>query len=60
MSPLIKTNRYLRDPQIRRRMIAENVYDSSVFEGAIGLPKPQPSNSRRRKMTLPKKHASGK
>jgi hypothetical protein len=60
MPTLIKTNRYLRDPQTRQRMIAENVYDSSVFEGAIGLPKPQPSNSRRRKMASPKKRASGK
>lgn len=60
MSPLIKTNRYLRDPQTRRRMIAENVYDSSVFEGAIGLPKPQSSASRRRKMASSKKRANGK
>jgi hypothetical protein len=59
MLPLIKTNRYLRDPQTRRRMIAENVYDSSVFEGAIGLPKPQLSTSRR-KMASAKKRANGK
>lgn len=60
MLPLIKTNRYLRDPQIRRRMIAENVYDSLAFEGAIGLPKSQPSGSRRRKMASSKKRANGK
>lgn len=59
MSSLIKTNHYLRDPQTRRRMIAENVYDSSVYEGAIGLPKPQPSASRR-KMAAAKKRANGK
>jgi len=37
MSPLIETNHYLRDPQTRRRMIAENVYDSSVFEVLLEL-----------------------
>jgi len=60
MSSLIKTNRYLRDPQTRRRLIAENAYDSSVFEGAIGLPKPQASASCRRKMASTKNRASGK
>lgn len=40
MPSLIESNAYLRDPQKRRRMIEENVYDSSVFEGATGLPKP--------------------
>ena len=57
MLPLIKTNRYLRHPQTRRRMITENVYDSSVFEGALGLPKPQPFGSRRHKMAHLKKRA---
>jgi len=60
MLSLVHTNRYLRNAQTRRRMIAENVYDSSVFEGAIGLPKPQPSTSRRRKMASSKKRANGK
>jgi len=60
MLPLIKTNRYLRHPQTRRRMIAENVYDPSVIEGAIGLPKPPRSRSRRRRMAHSKKRASGK
>lgn len=60
MLPLIKTNRYLRNPQTRRRMITENVYDSSVFEGAIGLPKPQPFGSHRRKVASSKKRAIGK
>jgi hypothetical protein len=60
MLPLIKTNRYLRDPHKRRRMIAENVYDSSVLEGAIGLPRPQYSNSRRRKIASTKKRTNGK
>jgi hypothetical protein len=60
MLPLIKTNRYLRHPQTRRRMIGENVYGSSVFESAIGLPTPLPSSSRRRKMAHSKKRAIGK
>lgn len=64
MPSLIETNPYLRDPTRRRQMIAENVYDSSVFEGAIGLPKPprrkprQPA-LRRRRIADSKKRASG-
>ena len=60
MLALVHTNRYLRNPQTRRRMIAENVYDSSIFEGAVGLPKPQSSGSRRRRMASSKKRANGK
>ena len=65
MPSLITTNRYLQNPKRRRRMIAENVYDSSLFEGAIGLVKPlaqkknQRSASRRRKIDSSKKRASG-
>lgn len=66
MPSLIETNPYLRDPDLRRQMIAENVYDSSVFEGAVGLPKPparkkiQRPASRRRKIAASKKRARGK
>lgn len=66
MDSLIVTNPYLSDPQARQQMIAENVYDSSVFEGASGLPKPsgrrriQRSRPRRRVMASSKKRAKGK
>lgn len=65
MPSLIESNPYLRDPETRRRMIAQNVYDSSVFEGAVGLPKPparrkvQRTVSRRRRMASSKKRAKG-
>ena len=40
MPSLAQTNPYLRDPILRRQLIRENVYASSVMEGARGLPKP--------------------
>ena len=45
MKPLSETNPYLRDPETRRRRIAHSVYESSVFEGARGLVRPQPQTS---------------
>ena len=52
MRPLIETNSYLRDPEARRRMLEEDVYQSSVFEGARGLKKPEPQKpSRKRRST---------
>ena len=65
MPSLIETNPYLRDPKRRAQMIAQDVYDSSVFEGATGLPKPQSvklrtSSPPRRKMRSAKKRANGK
>ena len=64
MLSLIEANPYLRDPETRRRMIEENVYDSSVFEGAVGLVRPRTRKkaqrpSRRRKMATSKKRANG-
>jgi hypothetical protein len=37
MASLAETNPYLRDPEMRRRMLEEDALDSSVFEGARGL-----------------------
>lgn len=37
--PLTETNPYLRDPETVRRRLAENARQSSMFEGARGLPK---------------------
>jgi len=37
---LCQTNPFLRDSLKREAMIARNAYESSVFEGAKGLKKP--------------------
>lgn len=43
--PLIETNPYLKDPERRLRMITRCVWQSSVAEGARGLPKPHDCDS---------------
>jgi hypothetical protein len=54
MPSLAETNPYLRDPEARRRLLADNAWQSSVFEGARALPRPDAgrrkasSRSRRR------------
>ena len=48
MKPLSETNPFIRDPETRRRMLEENAYASSVFEGARGLPQPAPRPRRAR------------
>jgi hypothetical protein len=54
MASLAETNPYLRDPEARRRLLTDNAWQSSVFEGARALPRPQasqrkpPARSRRR------------
>ncbi len=58
MASLIETNKYLRDSVLRERMLRKSAYDSSVFEGAKGLPKPQPVRSLR-KTASSKKRAKG-
>ncbi|MDQ2688524.1 MAG: hypothetical protein M3Y28_11735 [Armatimonadota bacterium] len=57
MKPLSETNPYLRDPEARRRMLEENAYQSSVFEGARGLQRPaiQPDDSPKRRSSASKK-----
>jgi hypothetical protein len=54
--PLIETHPLLRDPELRRAILEWNVYDSSVFEGARGLPKPTSKRPRLR----PRSKASSK
>ena len=60
MRPLTETNPYLRDPETRRRMLEQNVRESSIFEGARGLPfgKPQKSSRKRRSNASRKKAVS--
>lgn len=65
MPSLIESNPYLRDAVKRRRMIEQNVYESSVFEGATGLTKPahedrgQGASSSPRRMPSSKNRAKG-
>ncbi len=59
MASLIETNPYLRDPETRRRMLEENAYQSSVFEGAQGLaPVQSPCAAKRRSTAARKKSVS--
>ena len=60
MASLLETNPYLRDPETRRRMLEENAYQSSVFEGAQGLMPPASSDVRRRRSTAARKKAASK
>jgi len=53
MPSLAQSNRYLRDPAQRQRLIRENVYASSVCEGARGLPKPGSGAKRAKRRVMP-------
>ncbi len=55
--PLTETNPYLRDPETVRRLIREDARQSSVFEGAHGLPRAerQPDVTSRRRIASTKK-----
>jgi hypothetical protein len=63
MSSLAEWNPHLRDPEKLAEIIAHSAWDSSVFEGARGLPRPKrPRNRRqrpRRSTASTKKTASG-
>jgi len=41
MKSLAQSNRYLRDPDALEMIVVERARDSSIFEGARGLPSPQ-------------------
>ena len=58
MGPLIKTSPYLHNVMIRRRVVAENARESSMFEGARHLPPvPQRSGSSNRRVIASEKKA---
>ncbi len=40
MPSLIQTNPYLKDAKLRKQRTRENVYESSIVEGAKGLKSP--------------------
>jgi len=50
MKSLLESNPYLADPEYRRAMLYENARQSSIFEGARGIPA-QPAGS------SPKRHS---
>ncbi len=60
MPSLAESNPYLSDPERRRRLLAVNAWQSSVFEGARGLPRPDSSQReaslRSRRRTASKKN----
>jgi len=60
MAPLVRTNRYLRDPEKRRRLVTDSVRQSSVFEGARNLKAglSQAKLAKRRSVASTKKPAS--
>jgi hypothetical protein len=58
MSSLADSNPHLRNPYKLAEIIAHRAWESSVFEGARGLPRPKrPRNGRQR---LPRSIASTK
>jgi hypothetical protein len=58
MPSLIETNPYLRDPELRKRMLMYDTYQSSVFEGARGIPRPAQPVSRKRRTSASAKNAA--
>lgn len=62
MVTLLQSNPYVRDARARKRMLADNARQSSIFEGAQ-LPKDGPSvhgrRSKRAAMASAKKRVSG-
>jgi len=59
MPSLAETNPCLRDPERRRRMLTDNAWQSSVFEGARGLPCPD-SGQRKGSRRSQRRNASTK
>ena len=49
MSSLAESNPHLRDPERLAEIIAHSAWESSVFEGARGLPRPKRPNKRRQR-----------
>ena len=60
MASLLTTNPYLRDPETCRRMLEENAYQSSVFEGAQGLAPAASSDVRKRRSIAARKNSVSK
>jgi len=52
MLSLTRTNPYIRDPKTRQRWLEENARESSLFEGARGLPGGSPYHSSRKRRAI--------
>jgi hypothetical protein len=60
MASLAETNPYLRDPEMRRFLLEDNAFASSVFEGARGLTRPQQRPSARKRRSIASRKKSDK
>ncbi len=49
MKSLLQSNPYLADPARRKAMLYENARQSSIFEGARGIPAQSSRRSRKRR-----------
>ena len=52
MLSLIEVNPYIRDTRARREMLQSNARQSSMFEGARGLPKVARQTKRRNRRSI--------
>lgn len=57
MKSLLESNPYLADPEYRRTMVRSNAWQSSIFEGARGLPAQPTGRSRKRRSKASTKKA---
>ncbi len=60
MKSLLESNPYLADPKLRKAMLYDNARQSSIFEGARGIPaQPRGRLRQRRSRASTKKTAKG-
>jgi len=57
MKSLLESNPYLADPEYREAMLRDNARQSSIFEGARGLPVQPARRSRKRRSKASTKKA---
>jgi hypothetical protein len=57
MKSLLKSNPYLADPVHRKAMLRNNARQSSIFEGARGIPAQPPGSLRSRRSRASTKKA---
>ena len=58
MKSLLQSNPYLADPQTREEWLWQNARESSMFEGARGLPHHPPVVARKRRLKAAAKKAA--
>ncbi len=57
MKSLLQSNPYLADPKLRKAILYDNARQSSIFEGARGIPAQRPERSRKRRSKAATKKA---